>query len=128
MNRTAQKTRSSGVAPQAILDNAEGTRHADPDAGDEKQRGREVERAKPPIVCPPPAKDQPSQTHYQAGDQKEREAGVCQHQEVGKQFGEYRHGFAAVALSSGKESHESPGRNRALYSQKETGFPRMSRR
>ena len=79
--------------------------------------------AKAGAACPAPAEDEPRRQQDEPADDENGEEGVDQRDEVGEG------GHAPQASRSrGNGSQESPGRRRALYSQKETGRPWVSRR
>ena len=91
-------------------------------SGDEED-GSAVGDAKAGAAHPTPAEHEPRRQQDEPAHDENGEEGVDQRDEVG----ERGHGPQA-SRSRGNGSQESPGRRRALYSQKETGRPWVSRR
>ncbi len=137
MKRCAQRTFGGRLASEAVLSNAQRARHARPQADKQKASRGQMEPPKQRTRRPPPAQNGARDHKREARQKKSRKAGVRQHNHIRQNFaGRHANGSNNTDQSTeakdeskcGKPLQESPGRRRALYSQKETGFPLVSKR
>lgn len=93
----------------------------EPGAGGDKEDGSAVGDAQAGAAHPAPAEHEPRGEQDETADDEDGKEGVGQRDEVGQNN-------PHASRSRGNGSQESAGRRRALYSQKETGRPCVSRR
>ena len=108
---------------EVIFEPGQGAGEPQPGAGGHEEDGSAVGEAKAGAARPAPAEDESRRQQDEPAHGEQGEEGVSQRDEVGEEGHDPQ-----ASRSRGNGSQESPGRRRALYSQKETGRPWVSRR